>query len=87
MHPSHATFICREEHRQELLAFARQQALVRLTRAGTSDIAPREAIAMAVLAFVHRVTAYMLLALRARPSTRSDATIADSPQPFVARRG
>lgn len=83
MHSSHAAFICRELHRQELLSFAEQQQLVTLACTGTPCMTPREATAMAVQAFVHRLTAFLPLTLRERLSV-GPATAADAPIPVIA---
>lgn len=87
MHSSHAAFICREFHREELLSFAEQQQLVKLACTGTTCMKPHEATAMAILAFVHHVTAFMSTVLRDRPSAGPASTATESPQPFNAPTG
>jgi hypothetical protein len=84
MHTPHALFTCRELHRQELLAYAEEQRLVKLTRTGTPCIKPHEAMVMAILTLVHRLTAFMSPALRERPSAGPASTATDPPRPFVA---
>ena len=79
MHPSHAAFTYCEEHRQELLSFARQQELVNLACTGTACVKPREATTLAIQAVVHRLTAFVPLMQRERPGTGSASTSADSP--------
>jgi hypothetical protein len=86
MHSSHAAFIFREEHRQELLSFAEQQRLVKLACAGAPSVKPHAATAMAIRAFVHGLTAFMPLAQREQRSTGPASTAVDSPQPFIAPR-
>lgn len=83
MHPSHASVTLRELDRQELLAFAEQQRLAELALTGTPRSRPYEARAVAVLAFVHRLTAFMPLALRERSSTGPASTATDSPSPLT----
>ncbi len=87
MHASHAAFICREEHRQELLSFAEQHELVKLACTGTACMKPHEATAMAILALVHHMSAFMSTVLRARPSSGPASAATELPQPFVAPRG
>ncbi len=87
MVPSNATIAVRELQRQELLAYADQQRLADLACAGTRCTEPHEAIATTILALVHRLTAFMSLALRERPSPGPAATASDSPSPFIAPRG
>jgi hypothetical protein len=86
MHSSHAAFIFREEHRQELLSFAEQQRLVKLACAGAPSVKPHAAMAMAIRAFVHGLTAFMPLALREQRSTGPVSTAVDSPKSFIAPR-
>jgi len=87
MHSSHAAFICREQHRQDLLSFAEEQRLVKLACAGTTCIKPHAAMATATLGFVRSLITFMPLALRERPSSEAAPTAADSAQPFGAPRG
>ena len=84
MHSSHAAFAFRELHRQELLSYAEQQRLIELACTGKPCAKPHDATAMAVLAFVHRLTAFMPLALREQPPTTSSSTAPDSPSSFSA---
>ncbi len=87
MHSSHAVFLIRELHRQELLSFAEQQRLVKLACMGPTCINSRATAAVAVVALVHRLTTLMPPALRERPSSEAAPTVTDSPQPFGAPRG
>jgi hypothetical protein len=83
VHPSHAAFACRELHRQTLLSEAEQERLVELACAGKPRAKPYEATAMAVLAFVHRLTAFMPLSLRERQPITSSPTAPDSPSSLI----
>jgi hypothetical protein len=84
MHSSHAAFIFREQHRQELLSFAEQQRLVKLACAGTPCRRPHAAMSIAVQAFVHGLTAFTPLALREQPATSPSLDATDSPPPSMA---
>ena len=84
MHSRHAAFLIRELHRHELLSYAEQQRLVELACTAQSPARPHQATAMAVLAFVHRLTAFMPLALRERPPNTSSTSAPDSPSSSIA---
>jgi hypothetical protein len=84
MHSPHAAFLFRELHRQELLSFADQQRLVKLACAGTPCPKPHEATAIAVLAFVHRLTAFMPSSVPERRSATLSPTAPDAQAPFIA---
>lgn len=78
MHASHAAFVCRELHRQELLSYAEEQRLVKLACTGKPCPRPHETMAQAVLAVVHRLSAFMPLALHDRQPATSSSTSPDA---------
>jgi hypothetical protein len=84
MHSPHAAFLFRELHRQELLSFAEQQRLVKLACSGKSCPRPHEATAIAVLALVHRLTAFMPLSVPERQPATSSPTSPDAHEPSIA---
>lgn len=86
MHSSHASFVIRELHRHELLDYAEQQRLLKLACTSTPCARPHEAMAMAILAFVHGLTAYRPLAFRERPPVARSAAAPDLP-PLTAPPG
>ena len=83
LHPDHALFVAREQHRQDLLAAARQERLADLACPSGSCQRPTVGLAAAVLALRRHLTAIAALALRARPASAPAAT--DPPAPSVAR--
>jgi hypothetical protein len=84
MHSPHAAFIFRELHRQDLRSFAEQQRLVKLACAGKPCANANAATPHAVLAFVHRLTAFMPFSTSERQPAPSPATAADAPASVIA---
>lgn len=83
MHSSHAAFLMRELHRHELLSYAEQQRLIELARTVQTPASPDQATAVAVLALVHRMTAFMPLALRERLPMATASTDPDLPSSII----
>ena len=84
MHSSHAAFMFRELYRQELLAYVEQERLVDLACVDRPPASPGAALAAAILAFVHRVSACKPLARGERRSTSPAPAAADASPPLIA---
>lgn len=79
MVPSESTIAARKLQQQELLTYAEQQRRAELACPGARCRDPHEALAAAILALLHRLTAWMPAALREQPATGPAAKAADAP--------
>lgn len=79
MVPSESIIAARKLQQQELLTYAEQQRRAELACPGARCVEPHQALAAAILALLHRLSAWAPLALRERPATGPVATVADAP--------
>lgn len=79
LHPDHALFVAREQHRQDLLAVARQERLAALAGRAAAGQRPHPVLATFRALWRH-LAAVPSLVMRARP-----ASAAEPPAPSAVR--
>lgn len=72
LHPGHALFVIYQQHPRDLLALHQQQQLAKLADNRDTYGHLHDRLALAVQAYLHRLTAFAALAPRERPTPATE---------------